>query len=275
MWPMPGALRESIVGPPPGASTDPPTWVLPQDLAGCVPCDTSINLADICAAVTEWLFELSGKQYKQRRVVVRPTPRVGQTFGWWCGYTGDWQITPASFEAYACEATEPGVYDLRLSGPVQQIVAVKVDGVLLDPGDYALFDARYLVRVDPAGGRLSWPQAQRLDLPDTEAGTFSVNYVWGKAIPKGGHLAAQAWACYLGNQFNALAGNGDCALPSKVTQLVRQGTTLTRLSALDFIKEGKTGVDVVDAWLNVVNPGGNRRSATIASPDNMRGIRVE
>lgn len=271
---MPGALRESLVGPPPGPSTEPPWWVMPEDLAGCVAPDTMVDLAEVCAAVSNNLFVLSGRRYKQRRLVVRPSRRIQNGCGWWVGYTGDWTMTPSGFSAYAFEETiDPGVYDLRLAGPVQQVLAVKVDGVDLDPGDVALFDSRYLYRVDPAGARLPWPQDQRVETPDTEPGTFMVSYVWGQTIPPGGNIAAKAWACYLANQLAQLQGEGGCGLPDKVTQLVRQGVTLSKLSALDFLDKGRTGIGLVDDWINVDNPNGLRRPATIASPDTMRGQR--
>lgn len=262
---MTGALRESLVGPAPGASTLRPYWVQPADLAGCVACDTQVNLADVCGAVAEFMVTLSGGRYKQRRAIVRPK-RMVESACWSLGYTGGWSIGLGGWQY------DPATYALELSAPVQEIVAVKVDGVDLQPGDVALFDQRTLYRVDAAGARLAWPDDQRLDLPDTEPGTFSVEYVWGQVIPIAGQLAARAWACFMAGQLAALENEGDCALPQAVTEMVRQGTTLSRLSALDFLTEGKTGIDPVDQWVAMINPNKLRRPPSVASPDTMREV---
>lgn len=269
MFVMPGALRESLIGPPPGPSVDPPTWVLPQDLVGCVACDTTVDLLEVCRAVTEWLFQLSGRRYKQRRVMVRPTLNAGAC-GWQLGWLGEWGMTPASFEAWVL-ADE---YALQLAAPVQQIIAVRVDGQDLDPGNVTLVDGRYLFRLDNNGNRMPWPISQRPEASDNLPGTCSILYAWGQPVPAGGTIAARAWACWLASQLAKLTGGGDCAIPDRVTQLVTQGVTLSRLSAFDFLESGKTGVDLVDTWINTVNPNGLRRPATIVSPDSVRGLTV-
>lgn len=269
---MPDALRESLIGPEPSA-TDGPLWVKPEDLAGCVDCDTTVDLLEVCRAVSEYLFVLSGRRYKQRYVTVRPKRRVESGCGWWHGWLDGWATTPAGWPAWDWHTPSPDTYELRLAGPVQSIIEVKVDGRALDPGEVALYDARYLVRVDPNGGRASWPADQRLDLSDDAEGTFSVTYVWGQAIPAGGRIAGQVWGCELANQLHALFGGDDCGLPDRVTTLTRQGVTLTGLSALDFLKAGKVGIDIVDRWIDVVNPAGARRPASVTSPDTLRGMR--
>lgn len=267
---MPGALRESLIGPAPGASVGRPSWVAPEELIGCVDPCTLVDLAEVCGAVSENLFQLSGRRYKQRRVIVRPQPRSLSCGGWMLGYSGGWAPT-TGFDAWAWGWGDRDAQLLKLAAPVQQVLAVKIDGLALNPGDVELYDGRYLIR---ANG-LAWPSQQAIELPDSEAGTFSVSYVWGQAIPTAGRIAARAWACYLANQLAALSGEGDCSLPDRVTQLVRQGVTLSKLSAQDFIEKGRVGVDVVDQWLNVVNPSGARRPASIASPDSVRGMRQQ
>lgn len=264
MTAMPGALRESLIGPPPGPSTEPPTWVAPADLVGCVPCDTTVDLLEVSRAVTEWLFQLSGRRYKQRRVLVRPSLSESSC-AWSLGWMGNWTEMPHAW----LTADE---HALQLSGPVQNVIAVKVDGYDLDPGNVLLIDGRYLYRLDNDGNRLLWPIGQRPDQADTEIGTCSVLYTWGQPIPPGGTIAARAWACYLGNQLHTLQSSGSCGMTDRVTQLVTQGVTLSRLSAFDFLTAGKTGIEIVDTWINATNPNGLRRPATITSPDSVRGL---
>lgn len=267
---MSDALREALIGPPPGASEG-PLWVTPGELAGCVPVTTTVDLLDVCTAVSDNLFVLSGRRYRQRLVTVRPSRRVASRCGWWLGIIGDWEQTPDAWPAWDWNA---GADELRLSGPVQSVRSVKIDGRELSAGEVSLYDGRYLVRVNPSGGgSLGWPEDQRLDLADTEPGTFSVTYQWGQAQPAGGRISAHAWACYMANQLHRLTTDGDCDLSDRVTQMVRQGTTLTALSALDFLREGKVGIDVVDQWLHVVNPNGSRRRASITNPDDIHGRR--
>lgn len=107
---------------------------------------------------------------------------------------------------------------------------------------------------------------QRLELPDTEVDTWSVEYVYGQGPPPGGIAAAASLGCQL-----SLARQpetvGQCRLPKRVTSVVRQGVSMTLLDPLTLFSEGRTGLEDVDLWLASVMVGNSRRPATVWRPD--------
>jgi hypothetical protein len=148
-----------------------------------------------------------------------------------------------------------------LSGyPVQIITEVKIDGDVVAPSSYRLDEGRFLTRLDGD----HWPSCQDLSLADTEEGTFSVSYGYGASPPEIGIKAAAQLACEL---YKACSGEA-CALPARVTRAVRQGVTY-EMNAFRFdpiAKAWKTGLPLVDAFLNAYNPVGLLRRPTIWAP---------
>jgi hypothetical protein len=142
-----------------------------------------------------------------------------------------------------------------LPSPVFQIVRVKIDGGVVPTGSYRLDDNRRLVRTD--GGR--WPSCNDLTRDDTEVGTWSITAQYGEAIPDIAQLAMGELAC----EIVRAATGGDCRLPAGVTQLARQGVTISYPDIGTLWKQGRTGLYLVDAFLSAYNPGGlTRRSRT-------------
>lgn len=151
-----------------------------------------------------------------------------------------------------------GVSEVSLHGPAGAVTQVKVDGVPLSPTAYRLDPGGRLVRLDGE----QWPICQDLDAPDTEEGTWSVSYVQGVAVDGQGALAAGA----LAGQYVRACTGGDCDLPTTVTQIVRNGVTVTM--APGAFPNGKTGIKSVDAYLERWNPQGLRSAPmTVWSPD--------
>lgn len=243
----------------PGA-TEP--WVQPEEITACA--DSPIDLPSVCSAATEILRLLSGRKYGVRQGTVRPHRMVDQAqpagvapvpTGWPFGYG----ITGGllGFDGTSRQ--------LILDAP-SSVTGVKVDGVALTAGvDWALYDRRLLVRLQsPSGSSLGWPLDQRLDLPDTAAGTWSVTYESGRPVPPAAKLAARALACELAK---LLSGSKGCVLPDRVTTVSRQGVTITRGSLKEMLDDGRTGISAVDLWLSAVNPNNLRRPARIAGPE--------
>jgi hypothetical protein len=173
-----------------------------------------------------------------------PVNLGGQWINIGCGHNG----------GCGCSAT----YEVALHGPASAVTQVKVDGVVLDPTAYRLDRGGRLVRVDGDG----WPLCQNLDAPDTEDGTWSVTYRQGVAVDGQGALAAGALA---GQYVRACSGT-DCDLPKTVTQVVRNGVTVTL--APGAFPNGKTGVTMVDTYLERWNPTGRRSAPMMVwSPD--------
>lgn len=157
-----------------------------------------------------------------------------------------------------------GAREVRLYGPASTVSEVKVDGVVLDPSAYRLDPGGLLVRLD-AG---TWPLCQDLALPDTEEGTWSVTYIPGAPVDGLGAYAAGV----LAGEFVKACSGGDCRLPSGVTQIARQGVTLT-LTPGSF-PGGRTGIKEVDAYLARWNPNGMSSPPAVYSPGIRRPRRM-
>lgn len=150
------------------------------------------------------------------------------------------------------------VSEVRLHGPASEVTQVKVDGVVLAADAYRLDPGGRLVRVDGE----EWPLCQNLDAPDTEEGTWSVTYRQGVPVDGQGALAAGI----LAGQYVRACTGADCDLPKTVTQIVRNGVTMTM--APGSFPGGRTGIRAVDVYLERWNPGGHRGPRmAVWSPD--------
>jgi hypothetical protein len=158
---------------------------------------------------------------------------------------------------------------VKLSGyPVREIVEVTIDGVPVPDDTYRLDSYRWLTRVrDPADPdtALFWPSCQHLDLDVTQEGTFGVTYIHGQDPPQIAQDAAGQLACqvYLG-----CTGSDACQLPQGTTRVTRQGITIERtfFARDERTKAWRTGLTLVDAFLNTVNPYGLTRRPVIMAP---------
>lgn len=159
-----------------------------------------------------------------------------------------------------------GAREVRLYGNPgrSSIVEVKVDGMVLDPTAYRLDPGALLVRLDGE----PWPMCQDLAKADTEPGTWSVTYTPG--VPVDGLGAAAAGR--LAAEFVKACADGQCDLPVTVTQVVREGVTLTL--GVGAFPGGRTGIREVDAYLERWNPHGLTTPSTVHSPDVRRPRRT-
>jgi hypothetical protein len=222
-------------------------------------------------AATRVLWALSGRQFGTCTVTLRPCRRDcydSWPWGWseWGGSTLDrwvdssyryWMPLGCGGCAGACSCAE--VSEAVLPGPVSRVVQVKLDGTPLATGSYRVDNNRLLVRTD--GQR--WPYCQNLNLDDTQAGTWSVTVEVGQAVPESGRMAMGELVCEI-----VKAGQGqDCRLPPGVTSLVRQGVTIQYPDVGQLLKEGRTGLYLVDLFLASENPKGLRQRARVYSVD--------
>ena len=167
-----------------------------------------------------------------------------------CGHSG------------ACGCT--GLQEVRLYGTASAVEEVKVDGEVLDASAYRLDRGGRLVRIDGE----SWPLCQDLAAPDTEEGTWSVTYTPGAAVDGLGAVAAGLLA---GEFVKACAGQ-ECSLPTNVTQIARNGVTMTL--GLGVFPDGKTGIREVDLYVERWNPHGHKTPPIVWSPDLARPRRT-
>lgn len=243
-------------------------WINGDDVADCCSIEVSsgILFEQVASDASDLLFELSGRLYAGEcgPKTVRPPCR-----GCWCGYQilsrghiiGPWDygypyMSLCDECLVACAPSR-----IKLSGyPVRAISEVKIDGVVLAASEYTLHKSRYVTRLN----NQRWPIRQNLTLADTEEGTFSITYTYGADPPEIAISAAAQLACEL---YKACTGE-NCALPIGATRITRQGVTFERQfwRRDPVTRAWRTGLTVVDAFLNAHAPSGLIRRPTFWSP---------
>lgn len=207
-------------------------------------------------AATAVLWSMSGQRFGLCTTTIRPCRRgcidayprgyvewIGGSPG---GILGDalWFAPGCSSCGDACSCTTQS--EVVLPAPVDSIVAIKVDGVVLDPSAYVLYDARRLLRVDGE----AWPTCNDLSAADTEDGTWSITASYGEPVPALGELAVGELACEL---LRAFEGD-DCSLPANVQSLARQGVTIEMPDPAELRKQGLLGLRLGDLFIQTYNP---------------------
>jgi hypothetical protein len=226
-------------------------------------------------AATRIVWALSGRRFGTCTVTLRPCADDcygSWPFGWmpwsWSSYSsispsydvGGWlgYVVP---ECGSCRGhcSCGHVPQVELPSPVAAVTQVLVDGAALPTTSYRVDDNRYLVRTD---GR-AWPRCNDLLKDDGQSGTWSVTASYGQAVPASGSLAVGEMACQL---LRAMNGE-DCRLPPGVTQLVRQGVTISMLDIGTLLEKGRTGLYLVDAFLMSENPSALRTRSRVYGVD--------
>jgi hypothetical protein len=247
----------------------------------CLPADWPDTIAEFTPAqlsayeaAQETLAGLSPHAFGLCTLVVRPCGfgcavsdgyRLGDG-GWFTPLLRNGQVyngCGCSTSACGCDVAS----EIRLDGPVYDIVQVRIDGVTVDPETYRVDDALRLVRLDGE----TWPMRQNLSASAGRPDTFEVAYRKGVPLPRAGRRALTA----LMIEFRkAACGDQSCQLPSRVTNIVREGVTYSMLDdPSTLLDNGRTGVPLVDQWLAVLNPSGNRTRMKVWSPDVPRNRR--
>jgi len=129
-------------------------------------------------------------------------------------------------------------------------------GNIIDPDTYYLADHSTIYGTPNA----KWTSAN-----------VEVTYTYGTPPPASGRAAARILATELVKLY---ANDDSCALPQRVTSIVRQGVTYTVLDNQSFIDELKTGIYAVDLFLKAVNPDKARARSRVFSPDTPRARRI-
>lgn len=224
------------------------------------------------AAASEILDGLSGRRFGLCNVTLRPCrtecldgrmyddylPFNGSLWPDGYGWSGSWWLDQVCGSCTAgCSCAE--VSEFRLPSPVHQILEIKLDGTPMVTGAYRVDNNRLVVRTD--GQR--WPRCNNLNLADTEPGTWSVTATFGEPVPDAGKLAMGELAC----EITKAARGQDCRLPPGVTQLVRQGVTIQYPDVGQLLKDGRTGLYLVDLFLSAYNPHGLKQRSRFYSVD--------
>lgn len=268
------ANAAAVVSPAPGAS-DPArgpcqAWVTSAQVATA--CGVGAPAIDYTASAvwaSQLLFELSGRRFSGLcERMLRPCRQGcgcwlpaswglpgGASWGW------DGALWRSASNGRALECGCGCTQRVRLPYPARSIGRVRIAGGIVDPASYRIDEQRWLVRLAGWGG---WPLCQDMSLADGAPGTFDVTVTYGAPPPVSGVEAARALACELYKLTHPAAG--ECKLPTGVTQIIRQGVTITK-QAQKVWTDGQTGIIPVDAFLAAYNPKGRRRRGRVWSPD--------
>lgn len=237
----------------------------PEDLAEWLGYPLNIrNLADDLGCKAMWGF--TGRQYDECPRTVRPilacTHRSladldaadadGFTYlgnGAFIGY-------PPSMSS-CCARVDPKT--VILEPPVYAITQVKVDGVVVAPANYRVDESTRLVRIDEN----AWPTWQNIATDDTVVGSFSVTYIIGLGIPT---LLEQMAGTLALEIARGICGSTLCRLPSRATEIIRQGTTVMLSDPEWLMENGRTGIPEVDLAIGAYNPAGIRSPYRVIAP---------
>lgn len=237
----------------------------PDDSA-CLPCPALESLGeeqrrDVEDMARALLWAWTGRRYGLCETAVRPCrstcqdrpatfwgptaastlPRVG---GWYPALIGgQWFNIGCGVCSGSCSCRDDAATALELPGPVESIDAIWIGGELLPETAYRLADG-ILYRVDGE----AWPacNTQTEDPREPGSAAWEITYQKGYPVPAGGSLAAYRLVCELAK---SICGDNDCALPSRVTSVTRQGVSVAILDGFEGLDEGKTGIWEIDAWI--------------------------
>lgn len=257
-------------------------WATEADL--CSPCDDyaidSALMDEYLQAASEILYNLSAQQFPGLcDETIRPCTRRSYSSVWPEEHRPSTVLLYRNYAACGCRDEDScscsSMSSIRLPrSPVQDVTAVKVDGVTLTEGThYRLDDYGLLVRLDGE----NWPCCQDLALADSEPDTFSVTYTFGLEPPVIGRRAAAVLACELYMACNPESISGQCRLPRNVSQVARQGTTVVLSAFEQFVpRRGRPvyfGIPEIDMFLAAFNPYGRTSKSIVLSPDLPGGSR--
>lgn len=215
----------------------------------------------VAEKASDLMYELSGRLFAGSCGPKKVRPYC---HGCACGYQvlarGHLVASPyAGYCSHCLVSCSPSL--VKLAGyPVRAISEVKINGVVLGAGEYRLHQKRYAMRLNST----RWPLSQNLTLPDSANNTFSITYSYGEDPPEIGIEAASQLACEL---YKACA-NLECQLPTGVARIVRQGLVIERAFFQRDRVTGawRTGLALVDSFLNAYNPRGIMRRPVFFSP---------
>jgi hypothetical protein len=230
-----------------------PTVTWPYTWACDPPADQALADA-VLAAAQSILWAATGRRYAV--VTLTDVPVPVRRFSW-CGcmvgpalIDGDWWNVPLCEEG--CEHDACCWLFLPCS-PVRAVTAVSISGTALDPADWrAEGDRIYLTDG-------CWPRVEECD-PSPVTATWTC----GLDPPPGADLAMGELACELAKGWTT----GSCRLPSRVTNITRQGVSMDLGGDLAVLLDhGLLGLPICDAFIRATNPAGLSMASAVLSPD--------
>lgn len=239
---------------------------------GTMATECPVDMSQFALEASQILYELSGRRFSGH---CSRTAAACQD-ACWCGWqqlsrgyiVGPWDWWGWGWDFGTCWQWPCGHPPLlKLAGyPVREITEIVIDGVVLDPSTYQLLgDRRHVVRLDGE----AWPFCS-INTENT------ITYTYGQDPP----LIGIAGAAELGCELYKACGSGECQLPYNTTQVSRQGVTINRPAFATWaFQEGRipgqgrgwrTGLVLVDSFLNAYNPSALKRRPTVWAPSTYR-----
>lgn len=239
--------------------------------------DPDLSQAAQDMAVTN-LWALTGRRFGACPVTVRPCRQcrtiplpelimwnfgrrdnLGVGFGWY-PMLDSGTVFNISCGACTSECRCEAKCEFFLPGPIDSINEIRVDGNIVDPSKYVVYDKSKLVFLTG----VDCPETQNYNLALSEVGTWSVDYNIGEAWPAGAAQIAGLLACEYGRAFTSDPG---CNLPARVQSVARQGVDVQFVDPFALADAGLTGLPVVDSWIRAQNPYKLAARPRVWSPD--------
>lgn len=152
--------------------------------------------------------------------------------------------------------------EILLPGPVSEITEIIVDGEIVEPEFYQLYDSQKLV-FQTIEDVTFCPGCQDYNKPAGEVGTWTVEYTIGTPVPVELDYAAGLLACEIAK---GMVGDATCSLPSRVQHVTRTGVDIDYFDPVAFANAGLTGLPVVDSIIRALNPNRLAQEATCWFP---------
>ncbi|MEU7093031.1 hypothetical protein [Kitasatospora aureofaciens] len=227
------------------------------------------------AVASQMLWRLSGRRWGPScPVTVRPCRRScldadplivsrGGAAGPWVPYIdvdGVWRNASVCGCRSGCSCSE--LCEVRLVGPVYDVVSVQEGEVTLPPSAYRVDNGSLLVRTDGA----CWPSCQDLAARCGTDGTLCVTYRTGLPLDESAIAAVSELTCH----YLKGCGSGDscgCKTNPNLLRMRRQGVDIELGHPALIYSEGRTGLPLADAWLSAVNPYGLTSASRVFSVD--------
>jgi len=153
------------------------------------------------------------------------------------------------------------VYQVNLGlWPITELISVRHEGTAytgVELSDtFHVNDRRFLARNDGDAlrGGNQWAIAGGDKDTLDDGYVFEATFSYGMQIPSLIKRATRALACQWVSQIAGIVG--PCALPQRTTSVSRSGITMDIESAVDLLRDGRTGIYEVDLAIVTFNPVG-------------------
>lgn len=237
--------------------------------AGCDTCGCTLSpteVEDFLDDASDLLYQLSGGVvFGECDALVRPVRNCScGHYGWvgstWSGSGFGGGMSLGRLCGYCLSCSE--IDKIQLRTPVVEVTEVKIDGTILDPASYALTPRGEIYRVATDTAPPRWPTQQHLWKPDTEVGTFSIAFSFGRqSEPAWVRNACVELACELA-MFDR---GGKTKLPPTATAVTFQNVSVSLQSRAEALTEAKTYLPAVAQFIALTNPA--QSHSWLYSPD--------